>query len=89
MLQGKLNFDISSENYFFPICANNFCEAGEVPILIYFESCYHMKVLTGGKKGKTSGSQSQLYRLLTHLLMYLGSLYLYINIPWEHSDRGS
>ena len=34
------NFDISSENYFFPIYANNFCDAGQVPILRYFEACW-------------------------------------------------
>ena len=26
------NFDISGENHFFPICANNICDAGQVPI---------------------------------------------------------
>ena len=31
------NFDISSENYFFPIYANNFCDAGQA-ILRYFEA---------------------------------------------------
>ena len=33
------NFDISSEYYFFPIYANKFCDAGQVPILRYFEAC--------------------------------------------------
>ena len=33
------NFDISSENYFFPIYANILCNAGQVPILRYFEAC--------------------------------------------------
>ena len=32
------NFDISSENYFFPIYANTFCDAGQVPILRNFEA---------------------------------------------------
>ena len=32
-------FDITRENYFFPIYANNFCEAGQVPILRCFEAC--------------------------------------------------
>ena len=31
-------FDIPSENYFFPIYANNFSDAGHVPILKYFET---------------------------------------------------
>ena len=33
------NFDISSENYIFPLYANKFCDAGQVPILRYFEAC--------------------------------------------------
>ena len=32
------NFDISSENQFFPIYGNNICDAGQVPILRYFEA---------------------------------------------------
>ena len=32
------NFDISSENYFFPMYANIFWDAGQVPILRYFEA---------------------------------------------------
>ena len=32
------NFDISSENQIFPIYANSFCDAGQVPIFRYFES---------------------------------------------------
>ena len=28
------------KNKFFPIYANNFCDAGQVPILRYFEACY-------------------------------------------------
>ena len=28
---------------FFPIYANNFCDAGQVPILRYFEPCYASK----------------------------------------------
>ena len=32
------NFDISSENQFFPIYGNNNCDAGQVPILRYFEA---------------------------------------------------
>ena len=32
------NFDISSENEFFPIYANIFCDAGQVLILRYFEA---------------------------------------------------
>ena len=32
------NFDISSENQFFPIYANSFCDAGQVPIFRYFEA---------------------------------------------------
>ena len=32
------NFDTYSENYFFPIYANIFCKAGQVPILRYFEA---------------------------------------------------
>ena len=32
------NFDISSENQFFPIYANNICDAGQVPILRYFKA---------------------------------------------------
>ena len=31
------NFDISNE-IFFPIYANNFCDAGQVPMLRYFEA---------------------------------------------------
>ena len=26
--------------YFFHIYANNFCDTGRVPVLIYFETCY-------------------------------------------------
>ena len=33
------NFDISSENQFFPIYGNNNCDAGQVPILRFFETC--------------------------------------------------
>ena len=33
-------FDIPSENEIFPIYANNFCDAGQVPIFKYFEACY-------------------------------------------------
>ena len=33
------NFDISSENQFFPIYGNNNCDAGQVLILRYFETC--------------------------------------------------
>ena len=33
------NFDISNEN-FFPMYANIFCDAGQVPILRYFEACF-------------------------------------------------
>ena len=33
------NFDISSENCIFPLYANKFCDAGQVPILRYFEAC--------------------------------------------------
>ena len=36
------NFDISSENYFFPIYVDNFCDAGQVPILRNFEACTHL-----------------------------------------------
>ena len=32
-------FDISSENYIFSHYANNFCDAGQVPILRYFQAC--------------------------------------------------
>ena len=32
-------FDISSEINFFPMYANIFCDAGQVPILRYFEAC--------------------------------------------------
>ena len=32
------NFDISSEIHFFPLYANNICDAGQVPILRYFEA---------------------------------------------------
>ena len=32
------NFDIFSENFFFPIYVNNFCGAGQVPIFRYFEA---------------------------------------------------
>ena len=32
------NFDIFSENYFFPIYVNIFCDAGQVPIFRYFEA---------------------------------------------------
>ena len=32
------NFDIFSENYFFLIYVNNFCDAGQVPIFRYFEA---------------------------------------------------
>ena len=37
------NFDITSENYFFPVYENNFCDAGQVPISRYFEPC-HMQL---------------------------------------------
>ena len=30
----------ASENETFPIYANNFCDAGQVPIFKYFEACY-------------------------------------------------
>ena len=33
------NFDISSEIFFSPMYANIFCDAGQVPILRYFEAC--------------------------------------------------
>ena len=33
------NFDISSINLEKSICANNFWDAGQVPILRYFEAC--------------------------------------------------
>ena len=33
------NFDISSKNYFFPMYANIFCDAGQVPISRYFKAC--------------------------------------------------
>ena len=33
------NFDILSENYFSPIYANIYGDAGQVPILRYFEAC--------------------------------------------------
>ena len=36
------NFDISSENYFFPIYVYNFCDAGQVPILRNFEARTHL-----------------------------------------------
>ena len=39
------NFDISIENYFFPIYANNFCDAGQVPIFRYFEACMEHKMV--------------------------------------------
>ena len=32
------NFEISSENQILPIYANNFCDAGQVPIFKYFEA---------------------------------------------------
>ena len=32
------NFDTFSENYFFLIYVNNFCDAGQVPIFRYFEA---------------------------------------------------
>ena len=32
------NFDFTSENQFFPIYANNICDAGQVPILRHFEA---------------------------------------------------
>ena len=34
------NFDISSENQFFPIYGNNIYDAGQVPTLRYFETCF-------------------------------------------------
>ena len=34
------NVDISNEIYIFPIYSNNFCDAGQVHILRYFEACY-------------------------------------------------
>ena len=34
------NFDISGGILFFPIYANNFCDAGQVPTLRYFEACF-------------------------------------------------
>ena len=35
------NYDVSGENTFFShrLYANNFCDAGQVPILRYFEAC--------------------------------------------------
>ena len=37
-------FDISSEIKIFPMYANKFCDAGQVPIFRYFEACglYHI-----------------------------------------------
>ena len=32
------NLDISSENYILPLYDNDFCDAGQVPILRYFEA---------------------------------------------------
>ena len=32
------NFDISSKNFFFPMYANIFCDAGQVPISRYFKA---------------------------------------------------
>ena len=32
-------FDISTENLIFPMYANKFCDAGQVPIFRYFEAC--------------------------------------------------
>ena len=32
------NFDIYSKYYFFPMYANILCDAGQVPILRYFEA---------------------------------------------------
>ena len=32
-------FDISTENKIFPMYANKFCVAGQVPIFRYFEAC--------------------------------------------------
>ena len=32
------NYDISSENQFFPIYANSFCDAGQVHLFRYFEA---------------------------------------------------
>ena len=37
--RARENFDISSENYFFSIHANIFCDAGQEPILKNFEAC--------------------------------------------------
>ena len=34
-------FDISSENEIFPMYANKFCDAGQVPIFRYFEACIY------------------------------------------------
>ena len=33
------SFDISSENYVFPIYANSCCDAEQVPIFRYFKAC--------------------------------------------------
>ena len=41
--RASANFDISSENLIFPIYANNFCDAGQVLILRYFEACCDVK----------------------------------------------
>ena len=42
--RARESFDISSENQIFPIYTNNICDAGQVPILRYFEAwspiCY-------------------------------------------------
>ena len=32
-------FDIPTENQIFPMYANKFCDAGQVPIFRYFEAC--------------------------------------------------
>ena len=37
--KNQLLIDISSINFKNFICANNFCDAGQVPILRYFEVC--------------------------------------------------
>ena len=39
------NFDSFSENFFFPIYVNTFCNSGQVPIFRYFKACTLMVFL--------------------------------------------
>ena len=48
------NLDISSINYKISICANIFCDAGQVPILRYFEACI-LPFIAGYVRGEFIG----------------------------------